>query len=178
MLAISYATLNHKDNMKKLSILAAIVFAMAFTSAAMAQQVNNPVAGFLFSGNVARSDHNIAWVTLAGPYTNPSVSDPLYIHFVDGYSDYSCNVDSPYGLQTTHNAGNQSGQITVTPSNCVNNRTGTAITATGTMTFIWSWADQNGSTWNIIAKYINVMFPATPVCLYDSFSGIGTIVDP
>lgn len=151
---------------------------MALTVPAFAQQ-NTIVNTFNFFGNVARSDHAFAWVSVIGPYVNPNTATPLIIHFVDGTQDFTCNITGPGHVVTQNNIigqnGIASGTITVTPAGCVNTHTGAPITPTGSMTWTFQQANYDNTIWNIIAKSINVMFPCTPVCLYDSFSGVGTI---
>ena len=156
--------------------------AMAITAPCFAQA--SPANAVKFFGIMNRYDRLPAQVSITGSLSQWS-TDPLKIHFTDGYNDIWCTADNSGAVTWAPDAGGIRGTLTVHPGAmaCVDQHHGNAsIAGSGTMVFDYARTLATSVYWpqemSLNAKSINVSFPTSPSCLYYSFAGVGTIDSP
>lgn len=182
MLAISYATLQQRENyLKKLSILAAIVFAMAFGSTGAFAQVNNTKDAIHFEGHA--NPGGVATIDVSGNLTGYSVNNPLKVLVTDGTHNVECSFTVYNADAITYDPapGNQYGTFTLNLAyaQCINKNNGGLIGGTGEIMFDrWMSTQLSGVQWDIQAYSTYLSFNCPPVWIVSPFSGIGYVYNP
>lgn len=176
VLAISYATSQPRENyLKKLSFLAAIVFAMAFGSTAMATGTVSSQGAFRYDGVITRSSHGPAGMSIIGDIINPN----LTVHITDATVDLTCTINSSADVKNVPPVVGGNGSLALYFGACVNNSNGeTVYAASGSEVTFTTAIDSTltPASWNV--QGAEMVFSIPGLCSEAGLGGSGNILNP
>ena len=164
--------------MRKFLAIAALAATIATPAISRATGTNTP-GGTVASGFFSRSDHNTGQWSLIGSFMVPQE----IFHFVDGNDDVTCLAN--HQTRSVVVGPGINGVINLSITSCwptdESNATGTGPASPSDLLplapganaqFLYSYSDVPGDM-NIAAYTVSIDLPT--LCIYDRFTGTGTI---